>query len=96
MDLIWWITAIELPVLGGLFWLLQSHRREDEREHRAIRDNLAAFKLHVATGYASIVYLKDVESRLTAHLLKIEAKLDRVVDRALLAGHPGPPPAADD
>ena len=83
MDLVWWITAIELPVLGGLFWLLQSHRREDEREHRALRDELAAFKLHVATAYASIVYLKEVEARLTAHLTKIEAKIDRMVDRAL-------------
>jgi hypothetical protein len=96
MDWMWWITAIELPALGGLFWLLQAHRAAVERELKALRDDLAAFKLHVATGYASIVYLKDVESRLTAHLLKIEAKLDRVVDRALLAGHPGPPHAADD
>jgi hypothetical protein len=96
MDWMWWITAIELPALGGLFWLLQAHRTAVERELKALRDDLVAFKLHVATGYASIVYLKDVESRLTAHLLKIEAKLDRVVDRALLAGHPGPPHAADD
>jgi len=96
MDLIWWITAIELPALGGLFWLLQAHRTAVDRELKTLRDDLAAFKLHVATGYASIVYLEDVENRLTAHLLKIEAKLDRVVDRALLAGHPGPPHAADD
>lgn len=83
MDWMWWITAIELPVLGGLFWLLQSHRREDEREHRAIRDDIAAYKLYVATAYASILHLKEVEARLTAHLTKIEAKIDRMVDRAL-------------
>ncbi len=87
MDWIWWITAIELPALGGLFWLLQAHRTAVERELKALRDDLAAFKLHVATTYASIVYLKEVEARLTAHLTKIEAKIDRMVDRALGAPH---------
>jgi hypothetical protein len=37
-------------------------------------------KLHVATHYASVAYLKDVEARLVQHLLKIEAKLDRVAE----------------
>jgi hypothetical protein len=37
---------------------------------------LADFKLDIARNYASIAYLKDVENRLTAHLLRIEAKLD--------------------
>jgi len=87
MDWMWWITAIELPALGGLFWLLQSHRTAVERELKALRDDLATFKLHVATTYASIVYLKEVEARLTAHLTKIEVKIDRMVDRALGAPH---------
>ena len=85
MDLAWWISVIEIPALAGLFWLLQSHRTAQERDLKALHDDLAAFKLHVATSYASIVYLKDVETRLTAYLVKIEAKLDRMVDRALSA-----------
>lgn len=32
--------------------------------------------MEVAQRYASIGYLKDVETRLTEHLLRIEAKLD--------------------
>lgn len=80
MDLNWWIAVIEIPALGGLFWLLQAHRNATERDLKALRDDLAGFKLHVATTYASMVYLKDVESRLTAHLLKIEGKLDRVIE----------------
>ena len=87
MDLIWWITAIELPALGGLFWLLQNHRTACARELKALATEIAEHKLHVATNYVSVGYLKDVETRITVHLLKIETKLDRMVDRALGAQH---------
>lgn len=60
MDLTWWVSAIGIPGPGGLFWLLQSHRASNERDLKAPRDELAAFKLHVATSYASIVYLNTV------------------------------------
>lgn len=40
------------------------------------REDLAAYKLEVAKSYASTGYLKDVEARLMAHLVRIEAKLD--------------------
>lgn len=85
-DLLWWLSAVELPALGGLFWLTQHQRdRQDQiiqqlqAEQRsavaATRAALADFKLDVAQRYASIGYLKDVETRLTEHLLRIEAKL---------------------
>ncbi len=85
----WWITAVELPVLGGLAMLLwrtrhDADRRADELEHRLeiglgqTRDALAAYKLEVAKSYATTGYLKDVESRLTEHLIRIETKLDGV------------------
>lgn len=87
-ELVWWITAIEGPLLGGLFWLFWKSRRElqealaaEERraEQRAVeqRDALAAFKLEVARHYASVVALKEAEARLTHHLGRIEKKLDR-------------------
>jgi len=88
LDLIWWITAVELPVLAGLFWLTWRTRSDaettlDDARHdfdtglSLIRDRLSAFKLEVAKSYASISYLKEVERRLTHHLLRIEDKLDR-------------------
>lgn len=87
VDLIWWITAVELPALAGLFWLIWRTRHESDQAHQRLRlqfdehtvagrEALAAFKLEVAKSYASIAYLKDVEERLTAHLLRIENKLD--------------------
>jgi len=86
-DLLWWITAVELPILAGLFWLnwrtrsdfevaLDDARHESETGLRWLRDQLAAYKLEVAKSYASITYLKEVERRLTGHLIRIEDKLD--------------------
>ncbi len=82
-----WITAFELPALAGLFWLAWRFRRDGEasltrlatrldRELDRQREALAQHKLDVATGYASLAALQSVEERLTAHLLRIEAKLD--------------------
>jgi hypothetical protein len=89
IDFTWWIGAVELPALAGLFWLIWKTKREmeamlaGEREanHEAqgeMREALSAYKLEVAKSYASIGYIKDIERRLTEHLVRIEAKLDGV------------------
>lgn len=87
MDVAWWITAVELPVMGGLFWLIARLRKDAEtalenlrvRAESAqtqVRESLAAYKLEVAKTYVSFATLKDVEQRLTDHLLRIENKLE--------------------
>ncbi len=79
MDLNWWITAVELPVLGALFLLVLRTRRDceraiDEAVERAdgetfrLREALATFKLEVAKTYVEIGTLRDVESRITRHM----------------------------
>lgn len=89
IDLMWWITAVELPVLGGLFLLIwrirgEADMRLDGLDDKLaaglaqVREALAAYKLEVAKTYATTGYLKDVERRLTEHLVRIEAKLDAV------------------
>ena len=83
----WWVTAVELPAMGGLALMLwrahqDSDRRMDDLEHRLdvglgqTREALSAYKLEVAKSYVTTGYLKDVEQRLTEHLVRIEAKLD--------------------
>jgi len=90
IDFAWWVTAIELPVLAGLFWMIQRLRKDAEtdldRQRRStdtvtvqLREALAAYKLEVAKTYASITTLKDLENRLTDHLLRIEHKIDGVL-----------------
>ena len=90
VDLIWWITVVELPAMAGLFWLIWRTRRDGDaalgscRERCSAdvisqRERLAAYKLEVAQHYASISYIKEVERRLTTHLVRIEDKLDRSV-----------------
>jgi len=87
LDLAWWITAVELPVMGGLFWLiarlrkdaesaLETLRSRAESAQAQVRESLAAYKLEVAKTYVSFATLKDVEQRLTDHLLRIENKLE--------------------
>ncbi|CAA7613095.1 conserved hypothetical protein [Candidatus Terasakiella magnetica] len=89
----WWISAVELPVLGGMALTIWRSRAEfdtrlDSLEHRLdiglgqSRETLAAYKLEVAKSYATTGYLKDVETRLTEHLVRIEAKLDGVQSAA--------------
>lgn len=94
LDIVWWITAVELPALAGLFWIGWRNYRSaqdeiDDVRHSAevglahMREKLDAYKLDVAKNYASISYLRDVEERLTSHLIRIEEKLDiSRVDRA--------------
>ena len=87
LDVIWWITAVELPVISGLFWLITRHRRDAEQALEAVRQRaeaaqsqvreaLANYKVEVARSYAGLDTLKTVEQRLTDHLLRIEAKLE--------------------
>ncbi|CCQ72303.1 conserved protein of unknown function [Magnetospira sp. QH-2] len=93
MDVIWWITAVELPALAGLFWLIWRTRKEAEdaldrschemeNQVARVREGLSAYKLEVAKSYASISHLKDVEKRLTDHLIRIEDKLDGAIGGA--------------
>lgn len=87
-ELAWWITAIDLPAMTGLFLLIWRTRRESEQATRHLRDvidtrnnqmrdALSSFKLEVAKSYASIADMKELEMRLVSHLLRIEAKLDK-------------------
>lgn len=84
-----WIAMVELPVFAALFRLVNRNKKEADKgiEHLKeahdahvsnLKDALADFKLHVARNYVSVNYLKDVENRLTDHLLRIEKKLDGV------------------
>ena len=81
MDLQWWITVIGVPVIGALFWLRFHDREEADKALRNLKDDLANYKLLVATGFVSVASLKDVEGRIMAHLEKIEKKIDRVIEQ---------------
>ena len=87
VDVIWWITTVEIPAVASLFWLhwrmrselltrIERMRSRHEGDVGDLRDGLAEFKLDVARNYVSIPYLKDIEKLLSGHLLRIEAKLE--------------------
>lgn len=72
----WWIAVIELPILSALFWLIWNSRREFENGLSKVNLALAEHRIEVARTYAETRDLRVIENRLTAHLLRIEAKLD--------------------
>lgn len=86
ISLVWWITAVEIPLFAGLFWLIHHGRREAERallkvysevqgNLSMVLDNLAQSKLEVARLYATIADLKEVEKRLTDHLIRLDTRI---------------------
>lgn len=85
----WWISAIEAPVVAALFWLIHGLRQDlhnridrgERRENDAVnrtRDALSEFKLEVARSYVPLSLIRDVDRRLSQHLLRIEEKLEEV------------------
>jgi hypothetical protein len=84
IDLAWWIQVVEIPILGGLFMWVNKLKAQTDLSFEKVRGmfsgmqkDLSEYKLEVARGYASISYIKDVEARLTHHLLRIEKKLEK-------------------
>lgn len=91
---LWWITAIELPVVAGLFWMIHGLRndvqerieRGDARDSEALartREDLADFRIEVARTYVPLSLIRDLDRRVSEHLLRIEQKLEQVQRTAL-------------
>ena len=92
----WWITAVEVPVVAALFWMIHGLRRDmqeriergDQRDSDALtrtREDLAQFKIEVARTYVPLSLIRDLDSRLSLHLMRIEEKLDEVSRAATTA-----------
>ena len=95
LDMTTWLTAIMLPVLGGLFWMIQGVKKDlqhrvDELARRkldalmALRDELSGHKLDVARGYAPLHAIRDLDRRISMQLVRIENKLERLGARPSL------------
>jgi hypothetical protein len=91
----WWITAVEVPVVAALFWMIHGLRRDmqeriergDQRDSDALtrtREDLAQFKIEVARTYVPLSLIRDLDRRIADHLIRIEEKLDEVT-RASIA-----------
>ncbi|HEV7286779.1 MAG TPA: hypothetical protein VGN75_18155 [Kaistia sp.] len=87
------VQVVLVPGIAGLLALVwraiakaerAQERAEQARAHSA-RD-LAEYKLEVARSYVTIDYLRDVERRITEHLVRIEEKLDARLSHRVAAG----------
>lgn len=97
IDIIWWITVVEIPALAALFWLVLRTRIDAGQRHDQLKTlthqgedklwcALNAYKLDVAKTYASNQRLQEVEHRLIRHLVRIEDKLDSIFKPATQGG----------
>jgi hypothetical protein len=93
LDLNWWVSVFEIPLLAALFKLMWDIKRElsqkiehmDQRHAEStsrLRDDLAAFKLEVARSYVPMQMMRETDRRLSIQLLRIEEKLDAVTPRS--------------
>lgn len=87
-----WFAVLGLVGIVQVWWLYRTSQESKERaamwaKHDRLAGEVAAFKLHVASDYATQAALReaerlsreamrDLERRLTEHLVRIEVKLD--------------------
>jgi hypothetical protein len=85
-DPAFWVRFVEIPVAVGLFWMIHGLRQDflnrsdriDERGAEALtrtREDLAGYKLEVARTYVPLSLIRDVDRRLSEHMLRIESKI---------------------
>ena len=73
------VAFMSLPLVAIVAWL----GRQCQITHKRItnvKDEFLIYKTEVAQTYVSIVYLKDVETRILKQLTRIEDKLDKSVN----------------
>lgn len=78
-----WLDVVELimiPALSGLLWLI--FRIKTDLEERIVRLNkeLGDAKVEMAKNYVAKERLKEVEDRITEHLIRIENTVLRLVE----------------
>lgn len=83
----WWISVIEVPIVAALFRMIYGLKQDiqsridrgDTRDSEAMnrtREDLAEFKLEVARTYVPLSLIRDLDQRVSSHLLRIEGKLE--------------------
>lgn len=82
--ILWWIVAVDIPVISGILMLLRRFRSDTDKALEQLKTDLLAFQLDVTRRYANNDDVREVEKRLIAHLQRIEIKLDRTVLNHLL------------
>jgi hypothetical protein len=83
--LAWMLHSLRRSIAQGERHSPERETADPSQQHAALertRDDLAAFKLEVARTYVPLSLIRDVDGRLTAHLIRIEQKLDEATRAA--------------
>ncbi|WP_159349964.1 hypothetical protein [Roseomonas harenae] len=83
--LAWMLHSLRRSIAQGEAHQPEREAADHSQQQAALertRDDLAAFKLEVARTYVPLSLIRDVDGRLTAHLIRIEQKLDEATRAA--------------
>jgi cbb3-type cytochrome oxidase subunit 3 len=83
--LAWMLHSLRRSIVQNEAPLPEREAADHAQQQAALertRDDLAAFKLEVARTYVPLSLIRDVDGRLTAHLIRIEQKLDEATRAA--------------
>ncbi|SFK21305.1 hypothetical protein [Falsiroseomonas stagni] len=86
-------AAADAPLALLMLWMVHLLRRDltarpeppQAAPAPSARDDLVEFKLEVARTYVPLSLIRDLDSRLSLHLVRIEEKLDEVSRAATAA-----------
>lgn len=73
MDWIHFVTLIEIPAFGVLFWMIIRSQKDFE----GLSKEFYNYKTEVAEKYSTAEKLEGVEKRLVEHLIRIEDRLEK-------------------
>jgi hypothetical protein len=74
------ITVLILPLVAWLFNYIRSVSKDIWADLKQTKECLTKLKVKVAQDYATHDTVKDVEDKLSQHLIRIEDKLDAIMN----------------
>ena len=81
MEWLTWLQFIVLPSLGGLLYMILKIKAECEDHLSNLSREISDAKVEVARNYVANTRLKEVEDRITEHLIRIENNVIRLVEQ---------------
>lgn len=83
--ILWWVVAVDVPLLLMFGRLWQRLRQELSHMRTQTHEAVTQLRLELVKDYASTSELRETETRLISHLLRLETKLDHTNTRAQAA-----------
>lgn len=75
------LFLLVMGAIGGFWWRIEGRLSEQDRERAKLKQELAEYKLFVATNHVSASVLRETEQRLIGAIEKLASRLEAIADR---------------